>query len=53
VGWVGILSDSTIKRDELTNDIQSNFVSITHSSPHNRFVDDGPQFITVVESKDD
>jgi hypothetical protein len=36
---------------ELTNDIQSNFVSIDSSAPKNRFVDDGPEFLTVVKSK--
>jgi hypothetical protein len=46
-------SPATIAKfaDELANDIQSNFVSIRHSRPPNRFVDDGPEFISVVESK--
>jgi hypothetical protein len=46
-------SPATIAKfaDELANDIQSNFVSISHPRPPNRFVDDGPEFITIVESK--
>ena len=37
--------------DELANDIQSNFVSIARPPQKNRFVDNGPEFITVVESE--
>jgi hypothetical protein len=36
--------------DELANSVQSNFVSINQFSPKNRFVDAGPEFVTIVKA---
>jgi hypothetical protein len=48
-------SPATLEKfaDELANDLQSNFVSISHPRPQNRFVDDGPEFITIVQKQPD
>jgi hypothetical protein len=37
--------------DDLANHVESNFVSICHPRRSNRFVDHGPEFISVVESE--
>lgn len=44
-------SESTIAEfsDDLTNSVQSNFTSIKHAPAHNRFIDRGTDFITIVE----
>lgn len=46
-------SPSTITQfsDELANSVQSNFVSISQFSPKNRFVDTGPEFVSIVKPK--
>ena len=37
--------------DDLANHVESNFVSIRHPRPSNRFVDNGLEFVTVAETK--
>ena len=37
--------------DELANSVQSNFVSISQFSHKNRFVDAGPEFLSIVKAK--
>jgi hypothetical protein len=43
-------SGTTLEKfaDDLANSVQSNFVSINHPRGSNRFVDDGPAFITAI-----